>query len=196
MKEFTMRTAVTDEILKIQGKNTYFLTADVGYGVLEPLKEKMKERFINIGLAEQTMIGVAAGLALSGKEVFTYTMCSFYLRAFEFIKLDLCYQNLPVKMLGVGSQWDYEYLGSTHFGIDDDKAISQLLNIDVVTPKDQKELRKYLRMKIKRPMYIRIGGYIENMDSEIDWDKLKEYPHSGGSRNHFKLMYGKNENKK
>ena len=77
MPELTMRTKIVDTLLQIVDNDTYFLTADVGFGVLEPLREKMGDRFINVGLAEQSMIGVAAGLALSGKKVFTYTMCAF-----------------------------------------------------------------------------------------------------------------------
>lgn len=186
---------MVDEVLKVSDKNTYFLTGDLGFGVLEPIRDKLGERFINIGVAEQSLIGVAAGLALSGKKVFTYTISTFYLRALEQIKLDLCYQQLNVIMLGAGTQFDYEYLGTTHFAIDDDRVTNQLLNIEVVTPKNQSELRDEIRKRNKsRPKYIRIGGYKENMDFDIDWNKLKEYPHEAGARQYFKLKYGKNEN--
>jgi len=186
-----MRTKIVDTLLKINDDNTYFLTADVGYNVLEPLKEKMGNRFINVGLAEQSMVGIASGLALAGKKVFTYTMCAFYLRAFEQIKLDLCYQNSPVTMIGVGTNFDYAYLGSTHFAFDDDKAIGQLLNIDIYTPETQEELDKLLRETPTRPRYIRVGGYKENPEIEIDLDKLKEYPKTGGSKEYFIKKYGK-----
>ena len=190
-KELTMRQAVAEIIKSIDHEDMYFLTADVGYGVLDGLKDRMKDRFINVGLAEQSMIGVASGLALSGKEVFTYSMCSFYLRALEQIKLDLCYQDVPVKIIGVGTGFDYEYLGTTHFGIDDEKIISHLLNIDVVTPQNQSELESALKRKINRPLYIRVGGYIENLDFPIDWKKLKKYPKEGGDRQYFKEKYSK-----
>lgn len=186
-----MRTALVDELLKIVDRDTFFLTADLGFGILEPLQEKMQDTFINVGLAEQAMIGIASGLALAGKKVFTYTISPFYLRALEQIKLDLCYQDVPVTMIGVGTQFDYEYLGNTHFAFDDDKVMSQLLNIDVYTPKNQKELRKLLRQTPKRPRYIRVGGWKENLDFEIDWKKLDKYPKEVGNREYFKDRYGK-----
>ena len=96
-----MRKALVKKLIELDNKNTYFLTADVGFGVLESLQKKMGDRFINVGLAEQSMIGIAAGLALSNKRVYTYTMNSFYLRCVEQIRNDLCYQGLPVTMIGV-----------------------------------------------------------------------------------------------
>lgn len=190
----TTRQQIAESLIKKDHKNMYFLTGDVGYGVLEPLKEKMGDRFVNVGLAEQSMIGIASGLALSGKEVFTYTMCAFYLRALEQIKLDLCYQDVPVTMIGVGTQFDYGYLGNTHFAFDDDKVISQLLNIDVLIPKDKEEINRLITLKAKKPRYIRVGGYEENNDINIDWNKLIKYPKEGGSKEYFNLKYKKNEN--
>ena len=186
-----MRQKIVDTLLQIVDNDTYFLTADVGFGILEPLREKMGDNFINVGLAEQSMIGIASGLALSGKKVYTYTMCAFYTRTLEFIRNDLCYQDLPVTMIGVGTQFDYQQLGNTHFAFDDDKVISQLLNIDVLTPKTQLELDTVLRQKVTRPLYLRVGGYEENLDVELDWDKLKSYPIEGGSREYFINKFGK-----
>jgi transketolase len=74
-------------------KDTYFLTADLGFGILDDLRKKMGDRFIKVGVAEQVMMGVASGLALSGKKVFTYTITTFYLRAIEQIKLDIVKQG-------------------------------------------------------------------------------------------------------
>ncbi len=186
-----MRQKIVDTLLQIVDNGTYFLTADVGYGVLEPLKEKMGDNFINIGLAEQSMIGIASGIALSGKKVFTYTMSCFYLRAFEQIKLDLCYQNAPVCMLGVGTNFDYSYLGNTHFAFDDDKAIKQLLNIDVYTPENQMALDTILREPVTRPRYVRIGGYEDNINVELDNSKLLSYPKEGGSKDYFLNKFSK-----
>jgi transketolase len=102
---------------------TYFLTADLGFGVLDDIREKLGHRFINVGVAEQCMISVAAGLALSGKKVFTYTITTFYLRAIEQIKLDLVKQNLldRVKLIGSGSyQSPYKNFGPSHIlGVED-----------------------------------------------------------------------------
>lgn len=189
----TMRQQVTKTLLEIDNDNMYFLTGDVGYGILEPLKQKMGDRFINVGLAEQSMIGIASGLALSGKQVFTYTITPFYLRALEQIKLDLCYQEANVTMIGVGTQFDYQYLGNTHFAFDDDKIIKQLLNIEVLTPKTVKQLNKILRSKLTKPRYLRVGGMYENLDVKIDWNKLTKYPHEGGSRQYFINKFSKSQ---
>ena len=191
-----MRRTVTKTLLEILDKDTYFLTADVGFGVLEPLQKKMKDNFINVGVAEQSMIGIASGLALSGKKVFTYTMCSFYLRALEQIKLDLCYQDVPVTMIGCGTQFDYEELGTTHFALEDEVIMNALYNIDVYTPKTKGELVKLLKEETKRPRYIRIGRFDKNNDFEIDKKQLKKYPKEGGKLNYFKNKYGSRKNSK
>lgn len=191
-----MRQALVETLIKKDSSKAYFLTGDLGYNVLEPLKNKMKGRFINVGIAEQSMIGIASGLALSGKEVYTYTITPFYLRAFEQIRLDLCYQDVPVTMIGTGSDFDYSYLGTSHFAFDVKKCFEGLLNLDMYIPKNIKGLNKLLSKKAKRPRLIIVGGYTENNDFEIDYNKLTKYPHEGGSRDYFKLKYQKDENTK
>ena len=186
-----MRQQVVKTLIEMDNDNMFFLTGDLGFGVLEPLKEKMGDRFINVGLAEQSMIGIASGLALSGKQVFTYTISPFYLRALEQIKLDLCYQKANVTMIGTGTNFDYNYLGNTHFAFDDDRIMKQLLNIEVITPVNTEELDKALRSKLVKPRYLRVGGYIENPKVELDFEKLVEYPHEGGSKEYFLNKFSK-----
>jgi len=171
----------------------YFLTADVGYGVLEPLQKKMGDRFINVGIAEQSMISIASGLALAGKEVYTFTMCAFYLKCIEAIKLDLCYQDVPVTMIGVGVGVEYEYLGTTHFALADDKIMEQLLNIDVMTAYDKDQLKEILKHKAKRPRYIRISRFDEVRESSDI--TFREYPECGGNLNYFKEKYAHSKQK-
>lgn len=182
-----MRRKLVEQLIKQDDENTYFLTADVGYGVLDPLKEKMGDRFINVGIAEPTMISMAAGLALSGKKVYTYTMCAFYLRAIEQIRNDLCYQDLPVTMIGVGTGFDYEYHGTTHFATEDDDIIARLRNISVFTPKNKTGLVKFLKQETTKPRYIRISRFDENKDFEYE---LETYPKEGGSLSYFNRIYG------
>lgn len=182
-----MRRTLVEQLGKIVTKDSYFLTADVGFGVLEPLQKKMKKRFINVGIAEQSMIGIAAGLALSGKTVYTYTMCCFYLRALEQIKLDLCYQDVPVTMIGVGVGFDYEYLGTTHFAIDDARIVGALRNIEVLTPKTKDELIEILKKPTIIPRYIRISRFDKNMEFDVKMDK---YPKEGGDLNYYTTKYG------
>lgn len=189
-----MRRTLVEQLIKLDDDDTYFLTADVGYGVLEPLKEKMGHRFINVGIAEQSMIGIASGLALSGKKVYTYTMCAFYLRALEQIKLDLCYQGANVTMIGVGTGYDYGHLGTTHFALEDAEIIGLLRNIAVATPKDKEQLIEILQAnKFVRPTYIRISRFAENGESG-GMVNTEYYPKEGGSREYF--LNATNEDKK
>lgn len=185
-----MRKTLIEQLIKTDHKNRYFLTADVGYGVLEPLRDKMGDRFINVGICEPTMISVAAGLALSGKEVFTYTMCSFYTKCLEVIKLDLCVMNLPVTLIGVGVDFDYEQHGVTHFGLEDKKMMRCLLNIDVYTPKTKNELIEIVNKKAERPRYIRVSRF--DRDRRFKY-KLNKYPTEGGSLEYYEKKFGKDE---
>src|SRR5271157_3922256 len=100
--------------------NIYLIAGDLGFSVIEPFKEKFPQLFINAGISEQNMIGVAAGLALTGKKVFVYSIIPFVtMRCFEQIRVDLCYQNLPVCMVGVGAGVAYGAMGSTHYATED-----------------------------------------------------------------------------
>lgn len=105
-----------EQLLDEIGAHDYFLVADVGYNLLEPIREKLGDRFINVGIREQAMISMASGLALSGKRVFTYTISSFYMRALEQIKLDIYGQKLDgVIMIGGGSPLSgYDNYGPSH----------------------------------------------------------------------------------
>jgi len=186
-----MRKTLIDYLLKTDHSDRWFLTADVGFGLLEPLEEMMGDRFINVGIAEQSMVGIAAGLALSGKEVWTYTMCTFYLRALEQIRNDICYQGVPVRMIGVGIEYDYEHLGTTHFAIDDFDIMSGLRNIDIVTPNDTIELNQVLHEKNSGPQYIRISRFHENQYAPRPRIfNQNKYPHYVGDINYMKQHDG------
>lgn len=112
-----------DNLIKELGENDYFLTADLGYGVFDDIKRKLGKRFINVGVAEQTMIDLAAGLALSGKRVFTYTISPFYLKALEQIKLDIWGQKLWDKVIMIGGgndKFTYDNFGLSHYLLKED----------------------------------------------------------------------------
>jgi len=190
-----MRRTLINQLLKQDDENTYFLTADVGYGLLEPLKEKMGDRLINIGIAEPSMINIAAGLALAGKKVYTYTMCCFYLKCIEEIKLDLCAMNLPVTMIGVGTGFDYEQHGISHFALEDERIIDSLLNVDVTTPQTKDDLVNYLktsdmRFPFSSPAYLRVGRFGEGKEFGTDLHIRQKYPTEGGSLDYYKKAYG------
>lgn len=97
-----------------KNKNIWLVVGDLGYKVFDTIKEEMPDRFINVGAAEQAMIGVAVGLAQEGKIVFCYTITSFFLRAAETINLYLHHEQLPVKLVGSGRDQDYEHDGYSH----------------------------------------------------------------------------------
>ena len=157
-----MRNAIISEIhnqMKVN-KNIYFLTGDLGYGLLEPLEEDFPERFIDVGIAEQNMVGMAAGLALAGKKVYVYSIIPFVtMRCFEQIRNDVCYHDADVTILGVGSGLSYGILGSTHFALEDIAILRSLPNMTIFSPSDEKEALSGLDYfsNYHHPLYLRIG---------------------------------------
>jgi transketolase len=157
-----MRSAFVDSLIKLAEKNDriFLLTGDLGYGVLESFQEKFPERFLNVGVAEQNMIGIAAGLALSGKLPIVYSIATFAsLRPYEFIRNDVCYQNLNVKIVGVGAGLSYPQYAATHQAIDDVGAMRALPNLVILNPGDPVEARLAAEamMEHSGPVYLRIG---------------------------------------
>jgi transketolase len=123
--------------------------------------DQFPRRFINVGVAEQAMIGMAAGLALKGLRPFCYTIAPFALyRPFEFIRDDLAYQNLPVTVVGMGAGLSYSSLGGTHQAIEDVSIASSIPNMQVFAPHDPWTVKanvSYLAKHSKRPTYLRLG---------------------------------------
>ncbi|MBI5401675.1 hypothetical protein HZB05_02505 [Candidatus Wolfebacteria bacterium] len=157
-----MRIAFVKTILKLaeKDKNLYLLTGDLGFSVFEEFKKKFSDRFINCGIAEQNMIGVAAGLAMSGKKVIVYSIIPFVtMRCFEQVRNDICLQNLDVKIVGVGGGMSYGQQGLTHYAIDDIAIMRSLSNIRIIVPADpiETELAVESMIKINGPVYLRLG---------------------------------------
>ena len=157
-----MRDAFNKELINIanQNSNIYLLTGDIGFQVFDEFREKFTNRFLNMGVSEANMIGVAAGMTLNNKEPICYTIIPFLImRAFEQIRTDLCIQNLPVKLVGVGGGVSYGTLGPTHHSIVDLAIMRSLPNMTVISPADPLETRKATieMMKIDGPVYLRLG---------------------------------------
>lgn len=147
-----------------EDENIYFLTGDLGFNVVEKLQESFPNRFINVGVAEQNMIGIAAGLAMSGKKVYAYSIIPFItMRCFEQIRDDLCFHNLDVTLLGAGSGLSYGILSSTHFALEDVAILRPLPNLTIYSPADEMEamLGMQALKKQKGPAYVRIGKKVE-----------------------------------
>lgn len=151
--EFLMNQAERDP-------NCYLVVGDVGYSVVEPFAEKFPDRYINAGVAEQNMIGMAAGLAMAGKRVYAYSIVPFAcMRPFEQIRDDLCYQNLPVIVVGNGGGFSYGQAGVTHHAIEDVAIMRALPGMTVVAPGSFYELEALLPILHEHPgpVYLRFG---------------------------------------
>ena len=118
-------------------ENIIVLVGDIGYRVFDEFREKYPDRFINLGICEQSMIGVSAGMALEGLKPWVYTITPFLIeRPFEQIKLDIDQQNVNVKLIGYS---DYATLGPTHQELDGEKLMQLFSNITSYFPKDGDE---------------------------------------------------------
>lgn len=138
----------------------WLLTGDLGYSVLERFAERFPDRYVNVGVAEQNMVGVAAGLALSGKVVFAYSIANFpVMRSLEQVRNDVCYHNLNVKVVAVGCGLPYGTHGYTHHGIEDLAVMRALPNMTVVAPGDPTETDWATRALVAHngPCYLRLG---------------------------------------
>ena|SRR3989338_1744655 len=171
-----MRTAFVEEITKLaeKDKNVWLLTGDLGFSVFDDFQKKFPKQYLNVGVAEQDLISIAAGLAMSGKKVFAYSISTFVtMRPLEQIRNDLCYQDLPVYLIGGGSTFSYSTFGCTHFPLEDLGLMRILPNMAVAAPGDPLEVRALIRDVYKRnsPAYIRIAKkgepVVHNKDDKI-----------------------------
>jgi len=156
-----MRTAFADTLTEIAKKreDLFVITNDLGYSVLEPFIEKFPNKYLNIGIAEQNMVGVAAGLALSGFTPVIFSIIPFaIMRCFEQVRDDICYHNLNIKIVGVGSGLAYGSLGPTHHSIEDIALMRALPNMTVICPGDPIEaaLATEAMLDHTGPVYLRI----------------------------------------
>lgn len=137
-----------------------FLTGDLGFNALEEIKRRFPERFLNVGIAEQHMIGMASGLALEGKKVICYSIASFAtMRPYEQIRNDVCYQDLDVKIVGTGGGYNYPNHGVTHHTVEDIAIMNVLPHMKVLCPGYSWEAREATKamLRHKGPAYIRLG---------------------------------------
>ncbi|NBS51795.1 MAG: transketolase [Spartobacteria bacterium] len=157
-----MRTAFIQELILQARKNPkiFLVVGDLGFSVVEPFAKEFPDRFLNAGVAEQNMTGVAAGLASEGYHVFTYSIANFpTLRCLEQIRNDVCYHNLPVTVVSVGAGMAYGNLGYSHHAVQDLAIMRTLPNITVFSPADPGETRECVQWLSfnPRPSYLRIG---------------------------------------
>lgn len=137
---------------------------DTGFSVMEPFEEEFGPRFVNVGIAEQNFISFSAGLAAAGMKPFAYNVVSFMtLRGAEQILLDVCYQENPVILVGVGGGFAYGTAGPTHHALQDIAMMRAFPNIDVYCPADPAEMEAVMltAYRRQRPAYIRIGRSVD-----------------------------------
>ncbi|MCP4351307.1 MAG: transketolase [Desulfobacterales bacterium] len=157
-----MRNAFAAELTALASMDPriVLLSGDIGNRLFDPFKKEYPKRFFNCGVAEANMTSVAAGMALCGMRPITYTITPFNTsRCLEQIRVDACYHNLPVTIVGVGAGLSYAGLGSTHHSCEDIAMLRVLPNMTVICPADATEVRLSLRAAASHdgPVYIRLG---------------------------------------
>jgi len=157
-----MRGAFFRALLELaeEDERVHLVVGDLGFGVVEEFARRFPRRFLNAGVAEQNMTGIAAGLALSGKIVFTYSIANFpILRCLEQVRNDVCYHNANVKIVAVGGGLAYGALGATHHATEDLAILRSLPRMIVVAPGDPVETAAATRAVTSHagPCYLRLG---------------------------------------
>jgi len=135
------------------------VTADLGYGLWDKIRDDFPKRFHNVGSSEQLMMGMAAGLAMDNKIPIVYSITPFLLyRPFEFIRNYVDHESIPVKLVGGGRDDDYGYLGFSHWAHDDKRIMSVFDNIEMIHPESREELEEIFNIFIEsdRPHYMNL----------------------------------------
>lgn len=164
-----MRNAYLETLYKLaqQDRNVYAVISDNGAIVYDKYRKDLSEQYINAGISEANMVGMAAGMARRGKIPFAYTIGAFLAyRAYEFIMNDVCLQNQNVKLVGIGAGCSYSLLGSSHHSVFDITALRTLPNLTIFSPASPLEVKKLVRAayEIDGPVYLRLGT---NREPEI-----------------------------
>jgi len=157
-----VRTAFIRTLTDLAAKDrrVCLIVGDLGYSVIEEFAERFPDQFLNAGVAEQDMIGIAAGMSMTGRVVFTYSIANFgTLRCLEQIRNDVCYHNANVKVVSVGGGLAYGNLGVTHHASEDVAILRALPNMTVVAPGDPVEAGLATRALVEQdgPAYLRLG---------------------------------------
>ena len=157
-----MRDSFVRSVLELakNDRNVELVTGDLGFGVLRPFWEAVPDQFLNVGIAEQNMTAMAAGMALEGKTVFTYSIGNFpTLRCIEQIRNDCAYHGVNVNIVCVGGGFVYGFLGMSHHATEDLAVMRSLPNVAVFAPADKVEAAAVAKAVVKYPgtCYIRLG---------------------------------------
>lgn len=157
-----MRNAFSDALVAaaINDPKVLLLTGDHGYALFDAFRKSRPNQYINCGIAEQNMVGVAAGLAKAGFKPIVYGLAAFLpMRVLEQIKIDVCYENLPVILIGDGAGLVYSHLGTSHQCTEDIACTRVIPELTVLSPCDRFEMTTamQLALELKSPVYLRMG---------------------------------------
>jgi transketolase len=186
-----MRNIIINSIYDLMKKNKkiFFLTADMGINLVEKFQKKYPNRYLNVGISEQNLIGVAAGLCKIGYKPFLYTISNFLIhRCYEQIRNDIVLHKLPVTLIGTSTGFDNASLGPTHHVIDDWAPLKSFPEIDIYCPSSKKYSENIIKKILinKRPSYIRIPkGSFEKIKTNNDYYYL-----NAGSQKIILVSYG------
>lgn len=185
-----MRDAFSAALIKAaqQDERVLLLTGDHGYALFDEFRRLLPDRYLNVGVAEQNMVGVAAGLAKAGFRPIFYGLSAFVpIRVLEQIKLDICYEELPVVMIGDGAGFVYGALGASHHCTEDISALRAIPKVRILSPADAFEMTRAMELAFsaERPVYLRIGksdiGPVHKGAIKYDWgDLIEMHPGDGG----------------
>ena len=157
-----MRAEFVSTLLQLAERDPriVLLTGDLGYTVLEPFAERLPERFFNVGVAEQNMIGLATGLAEGGLRPYAYSIATFAsLRPYEFLRNGPALHRLPVRLVGVGGGFDYGHNGISHYALEDVGLMRMQPNVTVAVPADGPQARAAANAlaDLDEAAYLRLG---------------------------------------
>ncbi len=173
-----MRNTAAKEIKEYCEKNKdgLLIAGDAGFGVWEEFQESLPSQYINPGINEQAAIGLASGMALSGHKIFYYNIIPFVLmRCYEQVRVDVCYANLPIVLVGIGSGITYAPAGMTHYSVEDITLAKTMPNLNIISPSDPVQVKKALQYAIEsnQPTYVRISRSGEPILFQEDIDITK-----------------------
>ena len=175
-----MRNAIATGLTELaeRDERIVLLTGDLGFTVLERFAERHPQRFFNVGVAEQNMVGLATGLAEAGFVPFVYSIASFAaMRPYEFIRNGPALHRLPVRIVAVGSGIDYGHNGVTHFALEDVGLMRIQPEITTIVPADRDQARAALAAiaTLERPVYLRVarqGAPVPGLDGAFELGRI------------------------
>jgi transketolase len=190
-----MRTAFINQLIVEARKNNkiFLLVGDLGYNVVEPFANEFPDRFLNVGIAEQNMVGVAAGLAMTGYNVYMYSIGNFLtLRCLEQIRNDVAYHEADVKIIAVGGGYAYADAGATHHVTEVLGVLRTIPNMVICSPSDPIETKTITAISAiyNGPMYIQLGKAGEHIfrESMIECNIGDIIPYNKGTTNKSAIL--------